>query len=423
MKAKFGLAVLLLSVLFWTPGGPGAPVAGSRLQPLQSALLQPASVTVPPEAPVVVDSGASMDNRGWAGSVSASDSTDLTDDVLAAYTLAVAVSPTECHLTTPLLAAIGQVESGNLAGHTLDGHRVKPGILGPVLDGKKYGAVADTDGGTWDGDKKWDRALGPMQIIPASWRVVGLDMDGDGVRDPQNIYDAAGAAMVYLCAGGRDLSSAEGLAKAIRSYNDSDAYLKAVLGWKSIFDQADLTGIGAVPFVAALTMPLTTALPTPAHASPSPTSATAAENASQPVRGTTATPSAGPTGSAAPSGSTTPAAPSSTGTTPGVPGTTPADPTPADPTPSDPAPADPTPSDPPPVDPTPADPTPTDPTPTDPTPLPECPVPTDEATDPAAEPPADAPVVSPETCTPPEGYVFDPDTGELVLEPVASPAP
>ncbi len=31
-------------------------------------------------------------------------------------------------------------------------------------------------------------------------------------------------------------------------------------------------------------------------------------------------------------------------------------------------------------------------------------------------------VVSPETCTPPEGYEFDPETGELVAVP-ASPAP
>ena len=79
-----------------------------------------------------------------------------------------------------------------------------------------------------------------MQIIPASWRVVGIDMDGDGVRDPQNVYDSAGAAMVYLCADGRDLSTAAGLKQAILSYNQSDAYLRAVLAWKSVFDNADL---------------------------------------------------------------------------------------------------------------------------------------------------------------------------------------
>ena len=87
-----------------------------------------------------------------------------------------------------------------------------------------------------------------MQIIPSSWRVVGLDMDGDGLRDPQNIYDAAGAAMVYLCAGGRDLSTADGLREAVLSYNDSPAYLSAVLEWKAVFDEGrpHRNGRGAV---------------------------------------------------------------------------------------------------------------------------------------------------------------------------------
>ena len=265
-----------------------------------------------------------------------------------------------------------------------------------------------------------------MQIIPASWRVVGLDMDGDGVRDPQNIYDAAGAAMVYLCAGGRDLSTADGPeAKAILSYNDSDAYLQAVLGWKSVFDQADLTGIGAVPFTAALIDAARhrTALrhrPMPRR---SPTSATAARMRAQPVRGPPPTPSARPTGSAPPSG------PRPRRRRTVVDGHHPGASVP-----------DPAPTrhrrtrarrsallpNPPPPDPTPADPTPSGPDsgrPDSDRPDPAARVPGPDGRDhgSCAEPPADAPVVSPETCTPPEGYVFDPETGELVPVPVASP--
>jgi hypothetical protein len=107
MRAKFGLAVMLLSVLFWTPGGPAAQLAGSRLEPLRTPLTQPASVTVPPDAPVVVPSAAAPNSRGFAGTAAIAPSQDLTGDVLAAYTLAVGVSPARCHLTTPLLAAIG----------------------------------------------------------------------------------------------------------------------------------------------------------------------------------------------------------------------------------------------------------------------------------------------------------------------------
>ncbi len=427
MKAKRGFAVLLLSVLFWAPGGPAAQLAAQqRLESLEEPLLQPASVTVP-QAPVVVDAAGALNNRGWTGVAAIDTSEDLTADVLAAYTLAVAVSPTACRITTPMLAAIGQVESGNLAGRTLDGHRVSPEILGPVLDGKQYHAVADTDAGRWDRDKVWDRALGPMQIIPASWRVVGLDMDGDGVRDPQNIYDAAGAAMVYLCAGGRDLGTADGLREAILSYNDSADYLRAVLEWKAVFDQADLTGTGSVPFVSALAAPLSSALTL--GTSPSTrTPAAAAIGAAGPVGPATLGPKPSVASPSSPSSPGSPASPAGATPTPSPQGpTTPSSPTPAPvdetpdpgPSPADTPSPDPTPPPPPPSEePGPAHP---DPTPTPD--LPECPVPTDEPADPAAEPPADQPVVSPETCTPPEGYVFDPETDELVAVPAASPAP
>ena len=169
MRAKIGLAVLLLSVLFWTPGGPAAQLAGQRLEPLEEP---PAAARQRHRAAGAGRRGhrGALNSRGWTGSLADDTSEDLTGDVLAAYTLAVAVAPPGCHLTTPLLAAIGQVESGNLAGHTLDGHRVSPAILGPVLDGKQYRAVADTDAGRWDRNQVWDRALGPMQIIPSTWR-------------------------------------------------------------------------------------------------------------------------------------------------------------------------------------------------------------------------------------------------------------
>ncbi len=418
MRVNIGLAALLLSVAIWAPGVQ-VPAQhdgdGSRLQALDATPPVPASVTVPEaESPVVVANAAAANSRGWYASQVAPAPEDLTDDVLAAYTLAVAVSPTSCRITTPILAAIGQVESGNLAGKTLDeNHRVVPAILGPVLDGKHYRAVADTDAGAWDGNKQWDRALGPMQIIPASWRVVGLDLDGDGVRDPQNVYDSAGAAMVYLCSGGRDLSTADGLRQAVLSYNKSPAYLDAVLAWKAVFDKADLTG--SVPFVASLAVPMTsTPLQSAAPAKAAPTTTAADRPVASKVKALT------PAGSVAPSA--TPGHASVPTTTPGA--STPVTPTPATSAP-DPTTA-PTPTQTSGPDPTPpateeSTPTPTKP---DPTPLPECPVPTpDDATRVPADATPTGPVVSPETCTPPEGYVFDPDTLELVLVPAETVAP
>jgi hypothetical protein len=49
------------------------------------------------------------------------------------------------------------------------------------------------------------RAVGPMQFIASTWRRVQVDGNGDGRGDPDNIYDAALGAAVYLCAGETDL--------------------------------------------------------------------------------------------------------------------------------------------------------------------------------------------------------------------------
>ncbi|NUR17802.1 MAG: lytic transglycosylase domain-containing protein [Dermatophilaceae bacterium] len=130
-----------------------------------------------------------------------------------------------------LLAAIGEVESSSLRGRRLDAaHDAVPPVRGPALTGGSYAAIRDSDGGRYDGDPVWDRAVGPMQFIPATWRIWGADGNGDGIRDPQNIEDAALAAANYLCAGGRDLSQEADLRAAVLSYNHSQRYLSTVVG-------------------------------------------------------------------------------------------------------------------------------------------------------------------------------------------------
>ena len=149
-----------------------------------------------------------------------------------------------CHLPFALLMAIGEVESSSLRGRKLDaGHNVVPPVLGPQLSGGGFAAIGDTDGGRLDGDPVWDRAVGPMQFIPGTWRLWGADGNGDGVADPQNIEDAALAAGRYLCAGGRDLSRQADLEAAILSYNHSRRYLATVL---DLYDSV-MSGLVAGP--------------------------------------------------------------------------------------------------------------------------------------------------------------------------------
>src|SRR5687767_13095266 len=195
MGRKTKSAVLALSVLLVVVGGQAVRGTDTPQRPdSPKPSLQQASVTVPDhEDPLVVQAALSSNTRGWTHGSGATPAADqgIRPELVDAYTLAVALAPTECHLSLSLLAAIGQVESGNLAGQRIDSrHRVVPAVLGPVLNGSTYAEIPDTDGGKWDGNQTWDRALGPMQLLPASWRVAGMDTDGDGLRDPQNVYDS-----------------------------------------------------------------------------------------------------------------------------------------------------------------------------------------------------------------------------------------
>jgi membrane-bound lytic murein transglycosylase B len=136
-----------------------------------------------------------------------------------------------CGIGWNTVAAIGFVESahGAYGGGSLSaaGQATGP-IVGPSLDGDGFAAIADTDAGVLDGDPLWDRAVGPMQFIPSTWKLAGQDGNGDGKADPFNVDDAALSAAGYLCAHGRNLSAANGWTAAVYSYNQSGAYVDQV---------------------------------------------------------------------------------------------------------------------------------------------------------------------------------------------------
>ncbi|MER7002082.1 lytic murein transglycosylase [Dactylosporangium sp. NPDC000555] len=183
----------------------------------------------------------------WAGARAVR--LDIPVVALQAYAYAEAVTARtnpRCHLTWSTLAGIGKVESdhGRANGSVLqdDGRSVPP-IIGPPLDGQNgRQAIADTDQGELDGDRTWDRAVGPMQFLPATWKAYGQDADNDGVIDINDINDAALTAAAFLCANNRDLSTLDGWNAAIHAYNVPEEYRAAVFNATNDYGRRDRQG-------------------------------------------------------------------------------------------------------------------------------------------------------------------------------------
>jgi hypothetical protein len=175
-----------------------------------------------------------------------------------AATVTNAADPS-CHIDWALLGAIGRVESNHaqFGGNQLDAAgNAQPGIIGIPLDGSNGTArITDTDHGVLDRDTTFDRAVGPMQFIPGTWRAAGVDGNHDGVKNPENMADAAASTAVYLCSGPGDLRRPADLRSAILRYNASDSYVAMVIAIADAYRH----GVKALPASAVAPVKLTTA--------------------------------------------------------------------------------------------------------------------------------------------------------------------
>lgn len=148
----------------------------------------------------------------------------------------LAVENPSCGIHWSQLAGIGRTESshGTFDGSALDinGNTTKE-IIGVALDGGTFGGaslarILDTDNGALDGDREFDRAVGPMQFIPSTWALYQPDGNGDGESDPQNIYDAALGSARLLCDAPGTLLTESGEQRAYFAYNQDLEYSATV---------------------------------------------------------------------------------------------------------------------------------------------------------------------------------------------------
>ncbi len=250
-------AIVPLAVLSaaWTASLTGIGVGSAVADGAPTTL--PDGSTVPTqaiEAPASVSSPTSLAPAAATGDTSQIIATASTSGIpsaaLAAYQRAEAVINTadkSCEIPWQLIAAIGRVESdhGRFGGNTLSDEGVaQPGIYGIALNGKNNTQnIVDTDAGQYDADTKFDRAVGPMQFIPSTWSVVGVDGDNDGKRNPQDIDDAALATAVYLCSGEDDLSTDQGQRASVYRYNHSNDYVDLVISIMQAYMDGDYTSV------------------------------------------------------------------------------------------------------------------------------------------------------------------------------------
>jgi membrane-bound lytic murein transglycosylase B len=248
-RAQQATALLPLAVLSaaWTAG---LATAGSDSSAVADVHTLPDGTALPSHAvraPASLSHGVPKNPHRVISGASASG---IPAVALAAYQRSATVidaADKTCHMPWQLVAAIGRVESdhGRADGNSLTNRGIdKPGIFGPALDGR-HGTVKirDTDAGQYDRDSKFDRAVGPLQFIPSTWAIVGVDADNDGQRDPQDIYDAALGSAVYLCSGPEDLSTTAGQRAAVFRYNHSQRYVDLVLAIERAYLRGDFSSV------------------------------------------------------------------------------------------------------------------------------------------------------------------------------------
>ena len=228
--------------------GGGASGRGTPVEPAVS-LSDQAAVTVPASARA--RSGAQRTARPVF--VPPVAYADIPDAALVAYQRAAMVmeaADEACSLDWQLLAAVGRVESdhGRADGGSLDEDGLRqPMLRGARLNGRKGKArVLDTDAGQLDGDKKFDRTVGPMQVLPSTWSVIGVDADGDGERNPQDVDDAALATAVHLCSGSDDVSTRLGRRAALKLLDADPAWVLLVARVRREYE-ADTPVVGDGP--------------------------------------------------------------------------------------------------------------------------------------------------------------------------------
>src|SRR5215218_1126434 len=140
------------------------------------------------------------------GYVPARPSREALADIPAHYLDAYRQAASEYGIDWAILAAIGKMESGHGEG------------------GKEVTCIGSSAG-----------VQGPMQFLPSTWATVGVDGNGDGVKDVCQYEDAIFGAANYLARSG----APQDYHAALFSYNHAEQYVQVVLAQAEKYRSAE----------------------------------------------------------------------------------------------------------------------------------------------------------------------------------------
>ena len=140
------------------------------------------------------------------GYVPARPSREALADIPAHYLDAYRQAASEYGIDWAILAAIGKMESGHGEG------------------GKEVTCIGSSAG-----------VQGPMQFLPSTWATVGVDGNGDGVKDVCQYEDAIFGAANYLARSG----APQDYHAALFSYNHAEQYVQDVLAQAEKYRSAE----------------------------------------------------------------------------------------------------------------------------------------------------------------------------------------
>lgn len=172
--------------------------------------------------------------------------TDVPTVAMDAYRAAAALADqrvSSCGIQWYDLAGIAQVESnqGRHGATTIAASgETAPPILGPPLDGQAHRADIPAIATSYDdGGGPHQQAVGPLQFLPATWNALGASVRV-APGDPNNLWDAAVGAALYLCRAG-SFATGPNVA-ALYSYNRSASYVTEVAALEQAFAAVAVAG-------------------------------------------------------------------------------------------------------------------------------------------------------------------------------------